>query len=271
MSYTIDGRYVIVLGDKTTHGGEVITGSGNHTYFGKPVARVLDKVFCPKCGGVYEITEGAANAFDHGNRIAVDGCHTSCGAQLIAGFTRDQEAHVGTQAPVQTAVQTVAAAAGNSVAAASAPDWRDDPKYPRIESMPKAPPPLENYQMKPFHNQAEKQGLGDRKTLAQYQLVETGFSTGASNGWEKQVPINGEALVYVKNINGGPVGIVTPTVVEAGIVRKNTQTQTELLLYGKEYIFKFINEVNYWYISISSPVDVYMIQFEIWHRVTYGK
>lgn len=59
MPFYIHGKHVIVLGDKTTHGGEVITASEHFSLLGTPVARVGDQVSCPKCGGVYEIVEGA--------------------------------------------------------------------------------------------------------------------------------------------------------------------------------------------------------------------
>lgn len=73
-----------MLGDKTTHGGEVITASETFTYLGKPVARVGDTVSCPKCGGIHTIVEGFPSAFAYGNPIAVHDCLTSCGARLIA-------------------------------------------------------------------------------------------------------------------------------------------------------------------------------------------
>ena len=72
-----------MLGDKTTHGGEVITASATARYMGKPMARVGDQVSCPKCG-TNVIVEGCATAFDHGNKIAVHDCATACGARLIA-------------------------------------------------------------------------------------------------------------------------------------------------------------------------------------------
>jgi uncharacterized Zn-binding protein involved in type VI secretion len=41
---------MIVLGDKTDHGGEVIEASGVTDTHGKRIARVGDKVICPKKG-----------------------------------------------------------------------------------------------------------------------------------------------------------------------------------------------------------------------------
>lgn len=84
MPYTIEGKHVIVLGDTTSHGGKVITGSENHTYMGIPVARVGDMVKCPKCNGTFHIIEGAPRAFDHGKAIARHGDKVACGATLIS-------------------------------------------------------------------------------------------------------------------------------------------------------------------------------------------
>jgi uncharacterized Zn-binding protein involved in type VI secretion len=86
MPYTIEGKEVVVLGDTTTHGGKVITGSENHSYMDIPVARVGDMVECPKCKGVYPIIEGALGTFDHGKPIARHGDKVACGATLISNF-----------------------------------------------------------------------------------------------------------------------------------------------------------------------------------------
>ncbi len=44
------GQPLIRVGDKTSHGGEVMTGSANMIVDGKEVARLGDKVTCPQCG-----------------------------------------------------------------------------------------------------------------------------------------------------------------------------------------------------------------------------
>lgn len=52
----------VLLGDKTTHGGTVISASSTMTVNGKPVALIGDKVSCPVKGhGVNAIIEGAAH------------------------------------------------------------------------------------------------------------------------------------------------------------------------------------------------------------------
>jgi uncharacterized Zn-binding protein involved in type VI secretion len=84
MPYNIEGKEVILLGDTTTHGGKVITGSEKHHFMGIPVARVGDMVECPLCKGTYPIIEGAPKVFDHGKPIARHGDKVACGATLIS-------------------------------------------------------------------------------------------------------------------------------------------------------------------------------------------
>ena len=75
---------VIVLGDTTDHGGEVISAAPVATAGGKPIARVGDMVACPRCGGTFPIVEGnPAMRFDGGD-VAYHGCAAACGARLIA-------------------------------------------------------------------------------------------------------------------------------------------------------------------------------------------
>jgi len=76
---------MIVLGDKTDHGGEVIEASGVTDTHGKRIARVGDKVHCPKKGhGTAVITTGDNTMIVDGKAVAYHGCKTSCGATLIS-------------------------------------------------------------------------------------------------------------------------------------------------------------------------------------------
>ena len=78
-------RAFIVLGDKTSHGGTVIEASGQTFTGGVAVARVGDKVSCPKRGhGSNPITTGDVSLIIDGAAVARDGDKTSCGAVLIA-------------------------------------------------------------------------------------------------------------------------------------------------------------------------------------------
>ena len=76
---------MIVLGDKTDHGGEVIEASGVTDTHGKQIARVGDKVYCPKKGhGTTVITTGDNTMIIDGKAVSYHGCKTSCGATLIS-------------------------------------------------------------------------------------------------------------------------------------------------------------------------------------------
>ncbi|MBB5018306.1 putative Zn-binding protein involved in type VI secretion [Chitinivorax tropicus] len=79
---------LIVLGDKTTHGGTVITADTTSDINGKPMARVGDMVVCPLCKGVFPITTGSPDYLDpQGNGYARHNDETACGAKLIASQT----------------------------------------------------------------------------------------------------------------------------------------------------------------------------------------
>lgn len=78
-------RPFIVLGDKTTHGGVVISADLTSTIHGKAMARLGDLVACPKCKGVFAIrarTPGIAG-YD-GLNYARHMDLTDCGAYLLA-------------------------------------------------------------------------------------------------------------------------------------------------------------------------------------------
>jgi uncharacterized Zn-binding protein involved in type VI secretion len=76
---------IIVLGDKTDHGGVVITGAPGSDVDGKPIARVTDQVACPQCKGVFPIASGDATLIVDGQPVARHGDKTACGASLISG------------------------------------------------------------------------------------------------------------------------------------------------------------------------------------------
>ncbi len=79
-------RAFIYLGDKTDHGGEVVTASGPQVY-GKKVALVGDKVKCPKRDhGVNAILPGQTRIQINGKLAALDGFNSECGCTLIASL-----------------------------------------------------------------------------------------------------------------------------------------------------------------------------------------
>ncbi|HHK9553845.1 PAAR domain-containing protein [Enterobacter sichuanensis] len=75
----------VLLGDKITHGGEVISASSTMIVNGKNVALVSDEVNCPIEGhGINAIVEGSPEWSSDGKSVVVDGCHCECGCQVIS-------------------------------------------------------------------------------------------------------------------------------------------------------------------------------------------
>ncbi|MFO6296715.1 PAAR domain-containing protein [Rahnella selenatireducens] len=75
----------VLLGDKTTHGGAVISASSTMIVNGKAVALVGDKVSCPVPGhGTNQIVEGSSEWSSDGKAIVVEGCRCQCGCQVIS-------------------------------------------------------------------------------------------------------------------------------------------------------------------------------------------
>jgi uncharacterized Zn-binding protein involved in type VI secretion len=79
-------RPFIVIGDKTDHGGQVIEGSPTTDAAGKVIARVGDKVTCPKRGhgGTTTIVTGDPTCIIDGKAAARHGDKTACGATLLS-------------------------------------------------------------------------------------------------------------------------------------------------------------------------------------------
>ena len=80
------GRPFIVLGDQTDHGGQVIEASGMSFVHGRRIARVGDKVTCPKRGHGHTtvIVTGDPTMVVDGQPVARHGDQCACGARLIA-------------------------------------------------------------------------------------------------------------------------------------------------------------------------------------------
>ena len=76
---------LIRLGDKTSHGGVVQSASTLSDSGGIPIARVGDRVSCPKPGhSPCTIATGDPTVIVDGQPVARQGDKTSCGATLIA-------------------------------------------------------------------------------------------------------------------------------------------------------------------------------------------
>jgi len=81
-----NGRGVVRLGDKTSHGGEVISASDTFTVLGKQVALEGDMAVCPKCRGKFPIQPDGSTRKHHGKQVAYDGDATACGAKVISSI-----------------------------------------------------------------------------------------------------------------------------------------------------------------------------------------
>ncbi len=78
---------IIRKGDKTTHGGAVLTCSSTMKFGGIGVARKGDKVSCPVPEhGMTVIIEGNPRYLDNGIPVAFQGHKCACGCSLISSF-----------------------------------------------------------------------------------------------------------------------------------------------------------------------------------------
>ncbi len=80
-------KKAICVGDTTSHGGFVLTGSPMVIINGKSIARKSDLVSCPT-HGVNSISEGDENHCDNGLAVALEGHRCACGAILISSGSR---------------------------------------------------------------------------------------------------------------------------------------------------------------------------------------
>jgi uncharacterized Zn-binding protein involved in type VI secretion len=108
------------MGDKTTHGGTVISADMTSDISGKYMARVNDMTVCPRCRGTFPITSGANDTKDGaGNAYAHDGDLTACGAKLLAGQVTTLWGSESSMADPAAADKADALAAASQIAAAT--------------------------------------------------------------------------------------------------------------------------------------------------------
>lgn len=80
------GRGVVRLGDKTSHGGQVISACDSFTVLGKHVSLDGDTTFCPKCKGTFPIQVSGSERRHNGTKVAYNDDVTACGAKLISSI-----------------------------------------------------------------------------------------------------------------------------------------------------------------------------------------
>jgi len=85
------GNAIVTVGDSSSHGGTVISGSSLATCNGAQIARVGDLHSCPKHGITAIVSSPAAATIEAGGAlIAVTGAVAACGAVITGsntGFT----------------------------------------------------------------------------------------------------------------------------------------------------------------------------------------
>ncbi|OBU48964.1 PAAR domain-containing protein [Stenotrophomonas maltophilia] len=109
------GRLIVVVGDATSGGGRVITGSAFTDINGHAVARVSDRATCPKHQGIFPIVTGDDSWIVDGQPVARDGDRLACGCSLLAGA--QQTTHIAAAGALAPATSE-----GDATAHAPAPD-----------------------------------------------------------------------------------------------------------------------------------------------------
>ena len=77
-------RNWIVVGDPTSSGGSVVTGSSFTDIDGIPVARVTDQATCPRHKGAYPIVDGDNTLIVDGQPVALHGSSLACGCKVLS-------------------------------------------------------------------------------------------------------------------------------------------------------------------------------------------
>ena len=74
------------LGDRSSHGGVIVTGASRTLANGKPAARMGDQHSCPIPGhGVTPIVSGSSDTLTEGKPNARVGDAAACGARIVTG------------------------------------------------------------------------------------------------------------------------------------------------------------------------------------------
>ena len=78
MRAKVQGRKIILVGDTSTTGGTVLTGSGDSGCLGRKIARLGDSVLCKACKVTGVIAEGAPDVKIMGIPVALEGHMVAC-------------------------------------------------------------------------------------------------------------------------------------------------------------------------------------------------
>lgn len=77
-------RNWIVVGDPTSSGGHVVSGSPFTDIDGIPVSRVTDQATCPRHKGAYPIVDGDPTLIVDGHAVALHGSSLACGCKVLS-------------------------------------------------------------------------------------------------------------------------------------------------------------------------------------------
>ncbi|WP_235603916.1 PAAR domain-containing protein [Luteimonas sp. JM171] len=128
-------RNWIVVGDPTSSGGSVVTGSPFTDIDGIPVARVTDQATCPSHKGAYPIVDGDDTLIVDGQPVALHGSSLSCGCKVLSAQQVRVFVEAGGGGSARGGLATATVAAGAAVASAIAtgtsqqPDAEDALEY----------------------------------------------------------------------------------------------------------------------------------------------
>ncbi|MBY0444222.1 MAG: PAAR domain-containing protein [Burkholderiales bacterium] len=113
-------KKVIREGDRTSHGGFVVSGAAHSNFFGKAVARVGDMVSCPTPGhGSCPIIEGDPSWNIDGKPVALEGHKTACGAVLFSSMPEVGRSYEGSGAASSGAANRARAISAKALFATS--------------------------------------------------------------------------------------------------------------------------------------------------------
>ncbi|MQL48360.1 killer protein of pyocin s3 [Photorhabdus khanii] len=129
--------YYLLVGDKTTCGGVIITGDQTMTFNGRATAREGDHVTCGKHSGTYMIAGGVPSMFSMGRRLAgtLDSVSTCpCRARLINSvmdsYEKQEESADRAVAPANMAAQNVSSPVKEAGSAQPEPPVTQSPPPP---------------------------------------------------------------------------------------------------------------------------------------------
>lgn len=159
-------RPIVRYGDSTTHGGTVVSADPSYYIEGKKVARVGDKVVCPRCKGTFSIVTGAPDVWS-GQNIARQDDITSCGAKLIAS---QSTATIDDGADVLAAVAAAPAEFSQAAGSTSGNDVIHAIRFQALDPETGAPAPKCIYILT-RENGAQYRGVTDREGFT--DVIET--------------------------------------------------------------------------------------------------